>query len=216
LLRNFRSVFTLPTQESLLEELSSLNEQRSRIAREGGPQHLEAAKKRAISNGVTNLVSRLRRGELVDTFAEMEGDARLFVIGQRGEAAEAAPQHIGSHLERVVRALHKPILVAQKEFCMVRTVMVAFDGSAPTRKGIDMLASSLLFRGCECHIVMVGTNSPANMAQLDWAKHNLQASTSTVTTSLVGGEPECGLAEYVRMHEIDMLVMGVYSHSRFR
>lgn len=74
----------------------------------------------------------------------MESDTHLFVIGQRGEAAESASEHIGSNLERAVRALHKPILAAPKEFRGTRKVMVAFDATTPTRKRIDMLASSPL------------------------------------------------------------------------
>jgi nucleotide-binding universal stress UspA family protein len=63
---------------------------------------------------------------------------------------------------------------------------------------------------------MVGSNSAANVAQLEWANSTLQAVTSTVTTNLVGGEPESALAEYVREHNIDILVMGAYGHSRIR
>lgn len=102
-----------------------------------------------------------------EALAEMEAIAHLFVIGQRGEAAEAASEHIGGNLERVVRALHKPILVAPKEFRVVHNVMVAFDGSTTTRMGIDMLASSPLFRGYGLHVVMAGGGSSANQAQLD-------------------------------------------------
>lgn len=61
---------------------------------------------------------------MVRTLAEMEVDTRHFVIGQRGEAVESASEHIGSNLERAMRALHKPILAAPKEFRVTRKVMV--------------------------------------------------------------------------------------------
>jgi nucleotide-binding universal stress UspA family protein len=46
--------------------------------------------------------------------ADVEGDARVILIGKRGEAADFAKGHLGSNLERIVRASHKPVFVASR------------------------------------------------------------------------------------------------------
>lgn len=56
----------------------------------------------------------------------------------------------------------------------------------------------------------------ANQAQLASANKTLQSATSTVTTPLVVGEPDSALAEYVRTHYIDLLVIKAYGNSRIR
>jgi nucleotide-binding universal stress UspA family protein len=213
---DFSGSIGLGTQESLLEELSSLDEQRSRLAQEGGRQLLEAAKKRAVADGVPSPESRQRHGELVETLAELEHTARLFIVGQRGEAADLAPQHIGSNLERVIRALHRPILVSPKEFRIVRNVLIAFDGSATARKGIDMLASSPLLRGCMLHIVMAASSTAATNEAVQWANNTLASENFPVKASIVAGEADSVLTEYISANQIDMLAMGAYGHSRIR
>lgn len=214
--RDLSGSIGLGAQEALLEDLSALDEKMSRIAQERGRLMLEGAKQRAIDDGVAAPEGRQRHGELVETLAELETSARLFVLGKRGEAAESAPQHIGSNLERVARALHRPILVVPKAYKQPGAIMVAFDGSATTRKGIEMIASSPLFRGSPCHVVMAGAESAAASAHMDWAGGMLRRAGFDTHLALVAGEPEAVLANYLQAHDIDVLVMGAYGHSRIR
>lgn len=214
--RDYSGSIGLGAQENLLAELALLDEKRSKLAQETGRQLIEAAKLRVAAAGVMQAEGRQRHGELVETLADMESEARLFVLGKRGEAAEAAPQHIGSNLERVVRALHRPILAVPKEFRTPRNIMVAFDGSATTRKGIEMVASSPLFHGLPCHVVMADSGSSAGKEQIHWARATLETAGFETYTSLVSGEAETVLANYLQMHDIDLLIMGAYGHSRIR
>jgi nucleotide-binding universal stress UspA family protein len=214
--RDLSGSIGLGSQEALLKDLASLDEQRSRLAQESGRLLLEGVKHRAHEAGVAAPQSRQRHGELVETLAGMEEEVRLFVLGKRGEAAESAPQHVGSNLERVVRALHRPILIATQNFQPPRNVMIGFDGSATTRKGVEMIASSPLFRGLPCHLVMVGSESASTSAQLEWARNTLQDEGFEVHTAIQAGDAETVLATYVQEQRIDMLVMGAYGHSRIR
>lgn len=205
----------LGAQENLLEDLTRLDEERSKIEIETGRQLLEAAKSRAIADGLLESEGRQRNGELVETLAELEHTARLFVLGRRGEAAAKAAEHIGSNLERVVRSLHRPILVVPKDFRTPRSFMITYDGSATTRKGVDMIAASPLFTGMPCHLVMAGSAGKAN-EQLEEARQTLVLAGFQVIASLLSGDVETALQHYQREHEIDLLVMGAYGHSRIR
>ncbi|MFC3284915.1 universal stress protein [Litchfieldella rifensis] len=206
----------LGSREHLLEELASLDEKRARLAQEQGRLMLEAAKSRAIENGVAEPGIRQRNGELVETLAELEDDIRLLVIGKRGEAAHKASEHLGSNLERVVRSLHRPILVVPEAFETPRQVLIAFDGSKTTRKGVEMVAKSPLFRGISCHVVMVGAEVADMRSQLDWALMTLNDAGFEAHGEIRAGEVEESLRSYQQEHAIDLLVMGAYGHSRIR
>ena len=52
-------------------------------------------------------------GNLFEAVEKMEQDSDLVVIGKRGEAADFAAGHLGSNLERVIRASVNPVLVAR-------------------------------------------------------------------------------------------------------
>ena len=153
----------LGSREALLEELAALDEKRGRLALEQGKLMLEAAKERAIADGVADPTTRQRHGSLVETLAEMEDDIRLLVMGKHDENLG---EHVGSRLESVVRTMHRPILITTPEFKPPQRVMLAFDGSATTRKGVEMVAGNPLFRGLPCHLVMVGNDNAANREQL--------------------------------------------------
>jgi nucleotide-binding universal stress UspA family protein len=206
----------LGSREHLLQELAELDEKRSRVALEQGRLMLDAAKARAIADGVPNPTSRQRHGELVDTLLEFQGDIRLLVMGRQGEQGDSAGEHIGSHLENVVRTLHRPILVIPSDYSEPRRIMVAFDGSATTRKAVEMVAASPLFRALPCHVVMVGADKPEAHEQLDWARTTLEKAGFEVTASLRSGQVENVLCAYRTEHAIDLIVMGAYGHSKIR
>lgn len=108
------------------------------------------------------------------------------------------------------------LLVATQDFQPPRNVMIAFDGSATTRKGVEMIASSPLFRGLPCHLVMAGSESGSTSAQLEWARDILQGADFEVQTAVRAGDAETVLATYAQEQRMDMLVMGAYGHSRIR
>ncbi|MGO2131355.1 MAG: universal stress protein [Halomonas sp.] len=203
-------------REQLLEELAQLDEKRGRIAQEQGRLMLKAAQERALAGGVSDPSTRQRNGTLVETLEELEDEMRLLVIGKRGKTAHKDSDHLGSNLERVVRSLHRPILMVPDTFHRPEKVMIAFDGSKTTRKGIEMLARSPLFRGIECHVVMVGADTADNQSQLAWALDALRAAEHKADGVIRAGEVEQVLRSYKQEHGIDMTVMGAYGHSRIR
>ncbi len=203
----------LGSRESLLEELAALDEKRGKLALEQGRLMLEAARERAIADGVTEPLSRQRHGSLVDTLVGMEEETRLLVMGKHDENLG---NHIGSRLETVVRMMHRPILVTPEEYKVPKRVMLAFDGSDTTRKGVEMVAASPLFRGLPCHVVMVGEESSANREQLQWAQAILEDAGFEAPVALTQGEVERVLCDYRAEQDIDMVVMGAYGHSVIR
>ncbi|MHB0982390.1 MAG: universal stress protein [Thiobacillus sp.] len=206
----------LGSREHLLQELAELDEKRSRVALEQGRLMLDAARARAVEDGVPNPTSRQRHGELVDTLIELETDIRLLVMGRQGEHGDSAGEHIGSHLENVVRTLHRPILVIPADYTEPQRILIAFDGSATTRKAVEMVAASPLFRGLPCHLVMVGTDKAEAREQLDWARSTLDRAGFQVIAGIRSGHVEEVLCAYRTEHAIDLIVMGAYGHSKIR
>ena len=94
--------------------------------------------------------------------------------------------------------------------------MIAFDGSAVTRRGVDMVAGSPLFRGLPVHLLMSGKESQNAPKQLEWAKKTLESAGFEVLASLIPGDAESIIAKAVREQGIDILIMGSYAHSPLR
>lgn len=203
-------------RERLMKELSELDEKRAKINREQGKLMLEAAKARAVENGINDAITRQLNGTLVETLVALEKGMRLLVMGKRGETAHQASGHLGSNLERVVREMHSPILMVPKTFKQPEKVLIAFDGSNTARKGVEMLARSPLFTGTECHVLIVGADTVEQRLQLGWALSTLREAGHKVEGAIRAGDVDDTLQAYEKEHDIDLLVMGAYGHSRIR
>ncbi|MCW8917393.1 MAG: universal stress protein [Gammaproteobacteria bacterium] len=203
----------LGSREALLRELAELDERRGKIALEQGRLMLEAAREQALADGVDNPIVHQRHGSLLESLLAIEPDTRLLVLGKHDEHLGS---HVGSRLENVVRTVHRPLLITTARFSPPQRIMVAFDGSATTRKGVEMVATSPLFRGMPCHLVMVGADNSAHREQLEWARATLEGAGFEAPVSLIEGEVERVLCDYRAAHGIDLLVMGAYGHSVIR
>ena len=143
-----------------MQELAELDAQRARLIGHRGRAILEDAHSLLEKAGVADVATRLRHGDIVEAVADVEGDARVILIGKRGEAADFARGHLGSNLERIVRASHKPVFVASRGFRPIHKVLVAYDGGASVMRAVDHIARSPLFKGLAIHVVTVGSATP--------------------------------------------------------
>ncbi len=206
----------LGARSSLLKELSELDEQRARLAMKRGRAILEDGEAAVRAAGVEAVSGRLRHGDVVDTVAEVEADSDLLVIGKRGEAADFAKLHLGSNLERVVRASHKPVFVAARAFKPIEKVLVAYDGGASSIKAVDAISRSPLFAGLTVKLLMVGTDNTEARNRLAEAEAVLRGAGVAVQSEVVAGQPETVISERVESENFGLLVMGAYGHSRIR
>lgn len=202
--------------ESLLEEYTALDAQRGRLAQQRGRSMLDEATARVRSAGIADVGARQRQGSLVDTITDLEPDANLIVIGKRGESAQTATEHLGSNLERVVRAVHKPILVTSREFQPIRRFLIAYDGGRSMRRVIVRLAHTALLSGAECCVLMVDKDEASATRELAEATGPLLRAGFEVEVSVKSGDPEDVILSEIEREGIDLLVMGAYGHSRIR
>ena len=54
----------------------------------------------------------MRHDEFIASVLDIEPDARLFVLGQHAHMPDQSARHLDHHVDRVVRAVKRPVLVA--------------------------------------------------------------------------------------------------------
>ncbi|TYC59145.1 universal stress protein [Marinobacter sp. BW6] len=206
----------LGSREQLLEDLAELDRKRAKLALEHGHHMLDEAQKRVSEAGVGEVVQRQRHGDLTESLLALENQTRLLVMGLHGETSSERDTHIGSQLETVIRSMHRPILLVPDEYTEPRSAMLAFDGSATAFKGVELLAGSPVLKGMPLHLVMVGPDTNDRWEQLKKAEKMLAGLESDITVAIRAGDVEPTLHAYQEEHDIDILVMGAYGHSRIR
>jgi nucleotide-binding universal stress UspA family protein len=213
---NLSGNIALGARTTLLNELSDLDAQMAKLSQKRGRAILDDAKQVLEEDGVSEVTTRLRTGDIVETLADVEADADLVVIGKRGEAADFAKLHLGSNLERIVRSSKKPVLVAARAFKPINRFLVAYDGGTSSMKAIDHIARSKVFAGLECRLLTVGADNAETRRKLDNATATLEAGGYEVRAGIVQGQADAAIAATVDSEGIDLLVMGAYGHSRIR
>jgi nucleotide-binding universal stress UspA family protein len=200
----------------LLDELTELDEKRGKLAMELGKHMLEDAGLRARNAGVDEVSSQQRHGDLLEALKMCEDDTRIFVIGRLGEDHENHSHKLGAHLESLVRAIHTPIMVAVGHFATPESFMIAYDGSRTANTAIARIARSTLLKSMPGHVVMIGPENDLNQHNLKKATATLSSSGHDVHSHLRQGNVVDELAAFREEHDIGLMVMGAYGHSRMR
>ena len=206
----------LGARSALLAELAELDAQSTKLELRRGRIILDEAEQRLKVAGIYNVTSKLRHSDFVGTVQEFDGGADAIIIGKRGEAADFAKLHLGSNLERVVRAATKPVLVASRAFRPIKSFMIAYDGGASAEKAVQHIVKGKLFADLHCSIVTFGKANAASEARLEQAASLLRDAGYDVDSSFIDGEPERAIKQKIEENNIDLLVMGAYGHSRMR
>ena len=206
----------LGARSALLAELAELDEARAKLVAQKGRAILDDARAIVMHAEATQVSARLLQGDIVETLAAEETGAGLIVIGKRGEAADFARGHLGSNLERIVRACHRPVLVAARAFRPIGKVLVAHDGGASAQKAVAHLAQDALFADLSIELVTIGAETPETRAQLEAARKVLADAGRATTARILPGQPETALGDLVEAEGFHMVVMGAYGHSRIR
>lgn len=202
---------------SLLEKLSKLDEEHGKLEQEKGKLMLEHAKAELAAKGISKPDMLHRRGSLVETLTEMENEMDLVVMGKRGEHADIAPAHLSSNLERVARAIHKPLLIAIKDVKPINRFLIAYDGSVSAQNAVEYISSNPLLTGLECYLLKVGDKTSEDETALQLAQNKLTSAGFTVNTMLVSNKSVTdAVASAITENAIDLLVIGAYGHSKIR
>jgi nucleotide-binding universal stress UspA family protein len=201
---------------SLLEKLTRVDEERGKLDQRKGELILEHAKEQLAGMRAAPIEVVHRRASLVETVAELEPTTQLIVLGKRGEHADFARGHLGSNLERVVRAAHTPLLVSSRAFKTIDRFVLAYDGGASAAKAVEYVERQFLLPGVDCHLLTIGHDTEETRHMLDTVAARLKQRGFSVQTRIEQGRPDHVIAAYIEANAIDLLVMGAYGHSRLR
>ncbi len=191
-------------------------------------QELEKDKARAIETqslaimhqaGLSDVVTfHHKTGLLMDCIESMQQDVDLVVVGKRGENANFDKEHLGSMMERIIRASQHPVWVTSRKFRNIRKIIFAYDGGPSGKKAVDFLVRSQALKDLELHVVTGGDHHDNEEAwkTLREVEAQLQVAGYQPICQMLLGEPESTIAQYVTQQDMDMLIMGAYGHSRIR
>jgi nucleotide-binding universal stress UspA family protein len=206
----------LEARSSLLDELTKVDEQRGRLDQEKGKIILDHGSKILKKAGVETVNLIHRRGSLVETIQEFEDSVEMIFMGKRGEHANINSVFLGSNLEKVARALHKPLFIVSSIIRPIKRFLIAYDGKGSVRKAITFITERpLLGKGLECHFLAV-ERTKGDIETSEAVQKLEKAGFKTTLQVEQDQHADQVIASYVVENKIDLLITGAYSHSRVR
>jgi hypothetical protein len=137
---------------------------------------------------------------------------RLIVLGRRGESAETTQRDLGRNVERVVRALHRPILTVTEGFrspsASCSPSMAVRD--APRRRDGGGEPAVSRPAGPAVHVRQAPAATRARSST--GPRRSCRPAGLKVEAELVPGDAETVIAG-TRERDIDLLIMGAFGHS---
>lgn len=198
--------------QAIMGKLQELEQEKSRVVLQ------EAARFFADKAPKVPLKTSHRTGFLVDCMSDFETTADLVMLGKRGENANFATEHLGSTMERVVRASKRPCFVTSRSFRPIERVLLAYDGGKSGRKALEFLERDGALKGLELHVVIVAAREGEEIAlgYLRDAEMRLTQAGYKPVCQMLHGIPEDEIADYIETKAINLILMGAYGHSRIR
>ena len=216
--RDLSGAIGINSRQSLLDELSELDEQRAQVVNSYSNALVQDAKSH-IQSGFKdiNVCIYQRRGKLLPAIEHFQEKNRAIVMGRRGEDHKNSRINIGSQIETVARASNIPVLICSEKFKEPQSYMVAFDGSKTAMNAVHMLAKNNLLKGLQGHIVMVGHDNEASKKSLAEARAQMAAAGFLVEAHhLQQIDALNGLLAFKMEHQIDIIVVGAYGRSKLQ
>ncbi len=216
---NLSGSLGLGASEQLMNELVNLEYEKAKLSKKRARLILQNADQILKEEGVSDVELLNPTGFLVDCFRDFEADADMVVLGKRGEAAEFASDHLGANIERIVRSSSKPCLVTPQTFVPVERILIAYDGSPTAERIVSFLTGNAEgFKDSDLHVITVAKSASdeGSLQMLAKVQETLEQTGFATTASLASGEPEKAIAQYIKQHQINLLLMGAYGHSRIR
>ena len=202
-------------KEHLLDELSDEERMESKQLIADGKQILNDARTKAESAGIVELIAKQRHGTLPEALIDLQSQVAIIVIGSKGQDHSGEAKGLGTQLEDAIRVATKPIFIAKSRFKKPKKLMFAYNGSPTSHKALNLLVrEALIHKGLEIHVVSVSKNLQEARNLIEDAESVLKEVGIASTVQALCGDTLSLLTQYQKVNNIDITMMGAFSHSK--
>jgi len=214
---NLSGNLALGERDTLLDELSEEDAQKNKEAINSGKELLKELKERVTDKGYKNVVISQRHGTLYENLKELEPKLRAVIFGFSGMGHMQKEDAIGSCVENIIRDVDAPIILVNKEYSPIKSVMVAFNGESGSIRALEELSfSPMLEKSVKRYVVNINSDMKRSDELMTKAKEIIKDEHLNCEFIQKSGEPLDGILECIDKNGIDMLSIGSYSHGKLK
>ncbi|TCB33824.1 universal stress protein [Acinetobacter sp. ANC 4910] len=194
----------------LLKELAELEQKQSQLALDYSNNllnHISEMVKEKYGLDATHIQEK---GDFLEQSFHVLKEDDIAVIGRVGERSAERNKPIGGNVENFIRGVNSTVLTVGEKFVPPTRFIFAYEYSPTCIKMMHRIAQSDLLRLLQCHLLYVGDHPEI----LNEPSQFLRDAGLDVVVEYRYGDVSENILEYQREHDIKLVVMGAFSHSK--
>lgn len=176
-------------------------------AGDSGDDALVAARERLESHGAAVGRATATSAAFADALGPAAADARVIVLGKRGERTQGRRQTLGSKAEALLRQAGKPLCLVSQLYLPLSRALVLTDSDPEHRRAVETVSAWPALTALDLDIILMGSaDDPEAAAKLAWAREALDACEADIFP-IAAETPDEAAARYMEGHQVDLIVM---------
>ena len=202
----------LGEKDDILEQRAQEEAIKSKLAIKEGKDLLVSLKKRALITCENEITLMQIHGDVLDNILTFKDEIAVLVIG----ISSHENHKIGDNVKEIIREIHKPVLLVNREFVTPKKLLIAYNGSKESKKLLIETSSKPIFKNVHRDIVNINEDKLLSEKLLNEAKEIYAKNDIEVETSVLSGDAKTEILIFLGQNDCDILAMGAFSHSRIK
>ena len=194
----------------LLKELAELEQKQSEIALDYSNNLLQHISERILAEHGIQTTHIQEKGDFLEQSFQILQPDDIAVIGLLGERSAEKNKPIGTNVENFIRGANCTVMTVGEQFKPPTRFIFAYEYSPTCQKMLQRIAQSDLLKKLQCHLLYVGDH-PEMLAEPE--KYLKDAGLDVIPIYRYGDVAQ-NILEYQREHDIQLIVLGAFSHSK--
>lgn len=152
-------------------------------------------------------------GGLPDLLLQRAADAGLLALGRRGRGNDGNGRGLGRHFTAVAHHTAVPLLVGGDTAPPLRRLLLAYDGSERARRVLVWAAQLQRALHAQLFVLHAHQDEAESAAAMSQTLH--ERGLETFDLLWVQGRPSAAIVQQAAEHDVDLILMGSYSHNAF-
>ncbi|WP_087543918.1 universal stress protein [Acinetobacter sp. WCHA29] len=194
----------------LLKELAELEQKQSELALDYSNNLLKHISELIEKQYGLTSTKIQEKGDFLEQSFNILKENDVVIIGRVGERAAEKNKPIGSNVENFIRGANCTVITVGEHFEPPKRFIFAYEYSPTCQKMLQRIAQSDLLKKLQCHLLYVGDH-PEMLAEPE--KYLKDVGLDVIPIYRYGDVAQ-NILEYQREHDIQLIVLGAFSHSK--
>ena len=194
----------------LLKELAELEQKQSELALDYSNNLLKHISELIEKQYGLTSTKIQEKGDFLEQSFNILKENDVVIIGRVGERAAEKNKPIGSNVENFIRGANCTVITVGENFEPPKRFIFAYEYSPTCQKMLQRIAQSDLLKKLQCHLLYIGDH-PEMLAEPE--KYLKDVGLDVIPIYRYGDVAQ-NILEYQREHDIQLIVLGAFSHSK--